>query len=544
MKSKFFLKLNGLFSILLLISAVVILKGCGGGEEAVQKVDDYTIALTVSPDPPAVGLNTFKIKVTDSASLSVTEATVHIHYSMPAMAGMPAMADEAETQNVGNGEYQAKIDLGAGGMFPWDVQVEVVQGQNVLAVTQWQVTPGTKGVRFASGEGSGAGTVEVDYYTCTMHPSVKQKDPGKCPICAMDLVPVYKEGGAPQTRPENKRVRTVNIPFYQQQLIGVQRDTVKVRQVAKTIRTLGHVDYDETKIATVSLKFSGWIEKLHVDYTGQFVKQGQPLFDIYSPELVSTQEEYLQTLRGFSQEPRLTSLSNKVGVDRDNLESSLLKSVRDRLLLWGISDKQITEIEKAGTPKLKLTFYSSISGYVLEKNVLEGRHAKYGTDLYTIADLSNVWVHADIYEYELPFIKVGQKATIRLSYEPGANYTGRVDYIYPTLQSRTRTAKIRLVFPNPELKLKPGMYADVEITVDHGEQLTISETAVLNTGVRQLVFVDRGNGRFEPREIKIGPKVGRYFVVLEGLEPGEVVVKSGNFLIDAEAHVQGVLQTM
>lgn len=367
---------------------------------------------------------------------------------------------------------------------------------------------------------------EIDYYTCTMHPSVKQKEPGKCPICAMDLVPIYKEGSVPQTDTGDKQARTVNVPLFQQQLIGVQRDTVKLQRVAKTIRTVGHVDYNETRVATINLKFSGWIEKLYVDYTGQFVKKGQALFEIYSPELVATQEEYLQTLTWASR------------------SNTLLKSARDRLLLWGISEKQIREIETTGAPKLTLTFYSPINGYVVEKNALEGRKAKEGMDLYTIADLSTVWVHVDIYEYELPFIKIGQTAEISLAYDPNVNYAGKVDYVYPTLESKTRTAKIRLVFPNPELKLKPEMYADIKIKVDQGEQLTVPETAVLNTGTRQLVFVDRGSGRFEPREIKLGTKVDRYYVVLQGLEEGEIIVKSGNFLIDAEAHVQGVLQTM
>ena len=431
------LRTQWVVKLMMLGGVMFFLGGCGKPEIAGEKVGEYTISITVDPNPPAVGANTFAVKVSHEKGVPVTDATVHIHYSMPAMAGMPAMADEAETQHIGNGVYEAKIDLGAGGKFPWDVHVEVVQGQNILAVTQWQVTPGTKGIKFVSGEGSSSGAGEVDYYTCTMHPSVKEKDPGKCPICAMDLVPIYKQRFQPQPGAEDKQVRTVNIPLYQQQLIGVQRDTVKMRMVAKTIRTVGHVAFNETKIAAVNLKFSGWIEKLYVDYTGQFVKKGQPLFDIYSPELVSTQEEYLQTLRGASQQKRFT---NRNGI---NGESSLLKSVRERLFLWGISDEQITQMENAGTPKLKLTYYSPIRGYVLEKNALEGRYAKEGMDLYTIADLSDVWVHADIYEYELPFIKVGQGATISLSYEPGANYTGRVDYIYPTLETRTRTAKIR-----------------------------------------------------------------------------------------------------
>ncbi|MCI0691961.1 efflux RND transporter periplasmic adaptor subunit [candidate division KSB1 bacterium] len=542
MKIKLVMKFLQWSAITILAVGPLLFSACGKGESPGQKIGDYTVSLQVKPDPPAVGMNTFKVTVKDATDKPVTGATVHIHYSMPAMAGMPAMANEAETQHIGNGAYEAQIDLGAGGKFPWDVKVEVAQGQNILAVTQWQVTPGTKGIKFVSGEG-GAGEGEVDYYTCTMHPSVKQKEPGKCPICAMDLVPVYKEGASPQAGIQEKQVRTVNVPLYQQQLIGVQRDTVKVQPVAQTIRTVGHVTYDETRIATINLKFSGWIEKLYVDYTGQFVKQSQPLFDIYSPELVATQEEYLQTLRDASQELRLAELNNLTN-DADNRENSLLKSSRDRLLLWGITEKQIEEITQKGTPQLTLRFYSPINGYVVEKNAFEGRHAKVGTDLYTITDLSIIWVHADIYEYELPYVKVGQKATITLSYDPSAEYTGRVDYIYPTLQARTRTAKVRLIFSNPDLKLKPDMYADVEIAGEQGEQLTIPETAVLNTGVRQLVFVDRGNGRFEPREIKLGIKAGRYYTVLEGLEPGEIVVKSGNFLIDAEAHVQGVLQTM
>ncbi len=411
-----------------------------------------------------------------------------------------------------------------------------------------QVLKETTQVDLQSGHEDHDHETEIDYYTCTMHPSVEEKEPGTCPICAMDLVPVHKEGSAPQAESVDKSRpasgRTVNIPLYQQQLIGVQRDTVKLRPVVKTIRTVGHVAHNERKIATVNLKFSGWIEKMHVDYTGQFVKKGQPLFDIYSPELVSTQEEYLQVLRKTAQPASLASLERKSSGNDESRQNSLLKAARERLRLWGISEKQIRQIEAAGIPQLSLTFYSPITGYVIDKNALEGRRVQQGADLYIITDLSSVWVHADIYEYELPLIEVGQSAKISLSYDNGTSYTGKVEYIYPTLEPQTRTAKLRLVFPNPELKLKPDMYANVEIKVEQGEQLIISETAVLNTGTRQLVFVDRGNGRFEPREIKPGRKMDRHYVVLDGLKEGEVIVKSGNFLIDAEAHVQGVLQTM
>lgn len=528
----------GRFIAIVFLTEVLILSGCGKPADTGNQIGDYRVSLTVSPDPPAVGLNTFRVKVDHISGQPVDNAVVHLYFSMPAMAGMPAMAHEATAQSQGGGLYKAEVDLGSGGKFPWDIRLEVVRGETILAVGQWQVTPGTKGIRFVSGE-------------ATAERSGREGEGQGAPRRARNGMAGMamgegreKEAVAQPTEVKERQVRTVSIPLYQQQLIGVQRDTVALRPVAKTIRTVGNVAYNETKVAAVNLKFSGWIETLYVDYTGQFVKKGQPLFDIYSPELVSTQEEYLQVLREASRLVSLVSVDQEASGRRNDRQNTLLKSARERLLLWGISEEQIRQIENAQTPGLTLSFYSPITGYVVEKNALEGRYARQGTDLYTLADLSTVWVHADIYEYELPFIDTGQTARIRLSYAPGVDYVGKVDYIYPVLEPRTRTVKVRLVFPNPQLELKPDMYVDVHIDADLGRQLTIPETAVLNTGTRQLVFVDRGNGRFEPREITLGTKVDRRWVVLDGLEKGEIVVKSGNFLIDAEAHVQGVLQTM
>ncbi|MFQ5604392.1 MAG: efflux RND transporter periplasmic adaptor subunit [bacterium] len=376
---------------------------------------------------------------------------------------------------------------------------------------------------------------DIDYYTCTMHPSVHEKQPGKCPICAMNLVPVYKEGDEPQPDAGDKQVRTVKVSLYQQQLIGVQRDTVKIRVVQKTIRTTGRVVYDETKIATVNLKFSGWLEELYVDYVGQFVKQGQPLFAVYSPELVSTQDELLQML---SEKTSITAAGSK------NSGRSLDEIARERLRLWGLTDEQIKQIVQSKKPQLRVTYFSPFTGHVIAKNILRGQHAQAGMDLYKIADLSSVWVFADVYESELPYIRLHQQVRLTLPYDSKVELLGQVDYIYPSLNGQTRTAKIRMGFSNSWLTLRPEMYADVEVAVDLGEQLVVPQTAVLNTGRRKLVFVDRGGGRFEPREIKTGWKVETFYTVQAGLQEGEVVVKSGNFLIDAEAHVQGVLQTM
>lgn len=530
------------FPLVFLAGTVLMLTGCGDGEETLQKAGDYFISLKSNPDPPTVGLNLFEAKITDASGAPVTGAAIHLHFSMPAMAGMSAMASETEMQETGKGKYRAEIDLGSGGQFPWDVRMEVLQGEQVLTVTQWQVTPGTKGIKFVSGESSPAGSGgEVDYYTCTMHPSVKDSDPdAKCPICAMNLTPVYKSGSQPVvesggvTGQTGSQVKTVNIPLYKQQLIGVQLDTVKSLSMDKKIRTVGHVDYDETRIAVINLKFSGWLEELYADHVGQFVKKGQPLFSIYSPELVATQEELLQVL------PQSTAESSKP----DPLLQSLYQTAKERLLLWGLSEAQVEEIAQSRQPKLRITYYSPFTGYIIEKNALLGEQAKAGMNLYKIADLSRVWVYADIYESELSFIKTGQSAGITSPYNPEMSLTGKVDYIYPTIDNKTRTGKVRLVFANPGLHLKPDMYANVEIAVQSGERLVIPETAVLNTGKRQIVFVARGSGKFEPREIKTGVKAERFYTVLEGLQAGEVVVKSGNFLIDAEAHVQGVIQTM
>ncbi|MFQ5798591.1 MAG: efflux RND transporter periplasmic adaptor subunit [Bacteroidota bacterium] len=543
MKVKLLLISRGRILFGMFVAISILLTGCGQSEQTRHNLGTFTISMTVNPDPPAVGLNTFTVKVADNAAEPLRGALVHFHYSMPGMSGMPAMQGEIQAEEAESGSYKAEIDLGGGGQFPWNIRIELLKGQQTLGAAQWQVTAGTKGVKFISAEGGSTGEGEIDYYTCTMHPSVKEKEPGTCPICGMDLVPVYKSDAQAGQDATKKQPRTVDIPLYQQQLIGVQFDTVKAIQADKNLRTVGIVVYDERKLATVNLKFSGWVEKLFVDYVGRRVKKGEPLFTIYSPELVSTQEEYLQSLSDTARSYSLVAARSNL-VQKPASQKSYSRTAEERLLLWGLSKAQIDEFARRGTPEIAVTFYSPMNGYVIMKNILEGSKAKAGTDLYTIADLSTVWVHADAYEFELPFIAVGQQAIITLSYDPQARYSGKVDYIYPTLNKKARTARVRIVVPNPDMKLLPNMYTNVEIRINMGIQLTIAETSVLDTGNRQIVFVDRGSGRFEPREVKIGPKVGQRYTVLDGLEPGEVVVKSGNFLIDAEAHVQGVLETM
>ena len=331
---------------------------------------------------------------------------------------------------------------------------------------------------------------------------------------------------------------TVQISAEKQQLIGVKMGTVEMRPLEKVIRTVGRVDYDEKRIVTVSPKIGGWIEDLYVDYTGRFVRKGEPLLSIYSPELVMTQEEYLLALRAKK------NLSSSPFPEVAGSGESLAESARRRLRLWDITDDQIKRLEESGEAQKTLTLYCPFSGYVLEKNTYKGLNVTPGMALFKLADLSVLWLLADIYEYELPFVRLGQQASFQFDSFPGETFTGRVTYIYPSLSAETRTAKVRFEFPNRNGKLKPEMYADVEIKIPLGQKLAVPEGAVIDTGVRQMVIVDKGNGYFEPREVKAVRGMENYYEVISGLKAGERVVTSANFLIDSESKLKEAMGGM
>ena len=343
----------------------------------------------------------------------------------------------------------------------------------------------------------------------------------------LSMESIQKEGKVQEVAPG-----TVQITPERQQLIGVKFGTVEMRPLEKIIRTVGRVDYDEKRIVIVSTKIGGWVEDLFVDFTGRFVKQGDPLLTIYSPELVSTQEEYLIALRAKK------SLSKSPFPEVAGSGETLAESAKRRLKLWDISDDQIKALEETGQSKKTLTLFSPFSGFVLEKSAYKGMNVMPGLALYKLADLSVVWLYADIYEYELPFIRLGQQASIQLTYLPGESFTGKAVYIYPALNPETRTAKVRFEIPNSHERLKPEMYANVEIKVHLGQKLAVPEGAIIDTGLRQLAIVDKGSGYFEPREVKVGSKVEGYYEVIKGLKAGEKVVTSANFLIDSESKLK------
>jgi Cu(I)/Ag(I) efflux system membrane fusion protein len=322
------------------------------------------------------------------------------------------------------------------------------------------------------------------------------------------------------------------------QTIGVKYEEVARRPLEKVIRTVGRVTPDERRLAKVTIKFHGWIETLHVSATGDHVRKGQVLFEIYSPDLVATQEEYLLALEG----RRQLGESEFPEVARGSKD--LLDATRHRFHLWDITEEHIRELEQTKQVMRTLPIHSPITGTVIKKQVLQGTHVEPGEELYTIADLSHVWILADIYEYELAFVKKGQQAAVTLSYEPGAVLTGRVAFIYPTLDTKTRTAKVRFELDNPEEKLKPDMYANIELKVNLGSRLAIPREAVIESGQKQLVFLHHGGGRLEPRPIKTGATTGEWYEVLEGLREGDHIVTSANFLIDSESRLKAAVEGM
>jgi Cu(I)/Ag(I) efflux system membrane fusion protein len=297
------------------------------------------------------------------------------------------------------------------------------------------------------------------------------------------------------------------------------------------------VTVNETRVHHVHTKFEGFIEDLYVNFVGQYVKQGEPLFSIYSPELYATQKEYLLALRAREQIPMLGGTQREGTAGRIDL----LASARQRLALWDISAEQMRELERTRTPMRALTIHAHVSGYVMNKTAVHGLRVMPGENLYDIVDLSTVWVLADIYEVNLPFVRVGQPATMTLAHQPGRIWRGRVVFIDPALDPATRTVKARLEFPNPAGELKPEMYSDVIIGGTRASGIAVPESAVISTGERHIVFVTKGDGVFEPREVIVGNRVRDLYEIKQGIAEGEQVVTGANFLLDSESKLKAAL---
>ena len=418
------------------------------------------------------------------------------------------------------------------GMSLWSHRQTNIKPSGGEAATQQSST--------ASKEGLEAGMIDpktgkkIKYWVAPMDPTYIRDQPGKSPM-GMDLVPVYEEEGG-----EKEPTSTIRIDPVTLQNMGVRTALVQKKPLVKYIRAVGNIRTDETKLSEINTKFAGWIEKLYVEFEGEVVRKGQPLFDIYSPELVTAQEEYLLALR---QHENLSSSgypSIRQGAER------LLQASRTRLLYWDLTDKQIREIERTGKTRKTVTIHSPASGVVVIRKATEGSYFKPGKRMYKIADLSTVWVDVEIYEYDLPWIHQGMAAEMELPYTPGKLFHGKVLYIYPYLNPQTRTATLRLEFPNPNYELKLDMYANVYLksTVSQ-DSLVIPQESVIRSGVRNLVFISLGKGRFEPRDVQLGLEGNDdQYQVLKGLREGEEIVISAQFMLDSESRLREAIEKM
>jgi Cu(I)/Ag(I) efflux system membrane fusion protein len=382
---------------------------------------------------------------------------------------------------------------------------------------------------------------KVLYWYDAMNPQHHYDKPGKAPD-GMDLVPQYAEDNTSQsggaTAAASMPAGSVKIAADKQQLIGVRTATVERRSLVRVVRTTGQLTGDETKLAHIHVKVNGYIDKVYVDYIGQLVKKGQPLFTLYSPDLLATEDEYLIAKRGEKE------MGSSQFPDVSQGSQSLLRSTRERLKLWDITDEQIKKLDESGEVTKTLTFYSPVSGFVTDRKAFPQTTVTPDMDLYVISDLSTIWVDADVYEYEVPFVKVGQTADMQLSYYAGKTYTGKITYIYPTVDPVARTVKVRIEFLNPNFELKPQMFAAVQLNINYGKQIVVPQEAVMDSGEKQYVFVVHKGGVFEPRMIQMGAKLEGNVVVLSGLKAGETIVTSGNFLIDSESRLKSAMSGM
>lgn len=370
----------------------------------------------------------------------------------------------------------------------------------------------------------------VSIWTCSMHPQIQLPEAGACPICGMDLIPL-ETGDA--TSP-----RSLRLSVAARKLAEVQVATVERRSVQSTLRTVGKLEADETRVREISARVPGRIDKLYIDYTGVPVSAGQALFDLYSPELYSAQQELLQSIGAGKELAKSGIESTRRGSDRT------ANAARERLRLWGLTAKQVSEIEARGTPSEQVTFVAPTSGIVLHKDAVEGSYVQTGSHIYAIADLTVLWLKLDVYESDLALIRVGQKVTFDTDTHPGEAFTGTVAFIDPVLNERTRSVKVRVNVANPDGRLKPGMFARAVVSAgvdDAGGELplVIPASAPLVTGKRAIVYVQDPSdaGMYHAREVSLGVRAGDDYVVRSGLEAGELVVTNGAFKLDSALQI-------
>jgi membrane fusion protein, copper/silver efflux system len=444
------------------------------------RAGDLEIAIDIDPATAQVGDNKIMIEVRDSDGQPVQDIAIDAYAQMPAMGAMPAMRAPADLEKVGSGRYEGSMDLSMRG--EWPLTVEIKDPQRGDKRLQFDLATDREGLAIAAG-----GT------------------------------PV---GGAAMPADD---ANVITIDSRRRQMIGVETAQATQRDLVKTIRAVGVVKLDERLLSQVTLKYDGYIGDLKANYVGTEIRKNQVLFTVYNPDLLAAQQEYLDTLKRRA---------------NSNTGNGLLRASRQRLALWDMSAGDIKALEQRGAPQDYVSIYAPRSGTLIERNIADGGAAKKGQILLTIADLSRVWVEAEVFETDLELVRVGMAASVIMPYMPGRTYPATVEYVYPYLEEKSRTGRIRLTLDNATGALKPDMYADVSLQANLGSVLTVPEEAVIFAGASRVVFVDLGGGRLKPVRIKAGRTTEGYVEVIEGLSPGDTVVTSGNFLIAAETRLK------
>ncbi len=409
-------------------------------------------------------------------------------------------------------------------IFPWIISAMLAIVLAIVLIQKRQ----TNEINGVVQDNSGRRVIEwVDPMISQGPPhTTRSNKPGRAIDCGMKLVPVYADEASTSASTSTvSGYANVSLPPARQQIIGVKLAKAELRDLSRSTRTVGRVAVDERKLAQIHTKLEGFIENLYVNFTGEPVRRGQPLFSIYSPDLLSTQQELILAER-----------------NRSQFGSTLADSARRRLLLWDMSAEDIDRVVRSGKPQRDVIIRSPVGGVVLTKNAIQGTRVMPTDTLYEIGDLSRVWILADVYEFDLPYVRVGQTAQVTISSIPDRSWIGRVSFVSPTLDAKTRTAKVRLELDNPGGLLRPDMYTDVILQEPVGRAVAVPDSAVLQTGTRSIAFVDRGNGQFEPREVRTGVKANGYYEIKSGISAGETVAGDANFLIDSESRLRDALR--
>ncbi len=490
------------FQNLVLSLVLSVTWACGGSRSEPVEVhsEGVEIAAAVEPADLRVGKNVLWLELRDDEGAPLEGADVDVKVHMHAMGAMPAMGGPASVTEVGAGRYRADFELAMGST--WNVEIAARGPEGVVARAEGSLTVGAPGVRL-EGVGSGA------------------------------TAPTTTTESDPEPHAEGRHPAEFQIPTGRLQRVGVRIAPAEMKNFRTTVRAVGRVMAEEPELQDVALKLRGWVGKLYIDAMGDPVEKGETLFTVYSPELYAAQEEYLQALRSQARARDTTA------PDRADY---LVRAARNRLRLWDISDGELDRIAKRGEPVEHLPIRAPVSGYVVEKNVVEGSAFQPGQRLYRIAPLSRVWVEAEVYEYELPLVQEGQTASVTLPYLPDLSFEATVEYVYPMLDPKTRTARLRLAIPNPDMALRPDMYANVRVHAERGERLVVPQSAVLFAGERSFVFRSLGDGRFRPQAVEIGLRSGEELEVLSGLEAGDPIVTSATFLIASESRLRAALE--